>query len=414
MCHFTRIHYTQYTLSKGAIELSIPMKKKYTKFLILTTIVFLTVFFVSCGKISSFESSDVQTDFEKDSLEGCDYAETIYKWEALYNSSANQTEACYHPYDDDYDESKTDTFIENYLREQEIDQKTPDGVAYNQEGYPFIEYYIDEEQHKYCFVIHLWADYWIDYEAGTSKYSDAIYCTTHILKESDKVGNLIYDYNEAENTTREQLYDELGKRMSAITYEYLPKVSFPFITQYWNLNTSYEQIDTALCRNQKTWFYKEQAQFDETGNLIGYQGFSNQQDSREYISFPSTCIYSTSGRLEAVQEELLEDNTEKEEALWDENGDSLGKMEFHYNENGIIEVVDYFRPPNVYGTTDSSGTIKYDNKGRMIYNEYYITHGSHINVYLYEEDTQRPWACFYWCSYAPGFEKIYLYQPVKP
>ena len=74
--------------------------------------------------------------------------------------------------------------------------------------------------------------------------------------------------------------------------------------------------------------------------------------------------------------------------------------------------MDYFRSSYTHGTTDSSGNIVYDKKGRMIYNPYYITHGGDAGIYVYEEDSDMPWSVLHWCSYAPGFETAYLFLPV--
>lgn len=352
------------------------------------------------------------TDFGKDIREDSDYAESIYNWSA-YGSVSKGTYAIYHPYDEGYDENQVGAFVKNYLLSQEITKRTPDGISYNQQGYPFVEYYMDEAKQQYCFVVHLWADYWIDYEKGTSRYRDAVYCTTHILDEDSRVGSLIYSDDAKKNVTHERLYDAYGNRMSDISYESIPGVPFPFITDYWNLNTGYELIKEVLCRNHKTWFYKEQALFDENGKFIRYNGAINEEDWKEYLPYPCTCVYDADGRLEAVEEELQPYDIEMGWGEWEEGIDYSGQLKFGYDDNGVINTVDYFRSSYSHGTTDSSGSIEYDKEGRMIYNSYYITHGSDSRIYLYEAGASRPWVCFNWCSFAPGFENIYLFRPVS-
>lgn len=110
---------------------------------------------------------DGQSDFAADCQEEHDSIENIYQWEIVYGSIGNETEAAYHPYDDGYG---------------------PDGIVYNRRGEPFVEYYIEESEKKYCFVVHLWGNYWIDYETGVSAYQDAVYCTTHTVQEADWTG----------------------------------------------------------------------------------------------------------------------------------------------------------------------------------------------------------------------------------
>lgn len=364
------------------------------------------------GAADGEEKPEALTDFGKDFRAGCDKAEAIYSWDA-YGAVSGGSYAIYHPYDEGYDENQVGIFIKNYLSSQGITREKPDGISYNRQGDPFVEYYIDEGKNQYSFVVHLWADYWIDYEKGTSRYRDAVYCTTYTLDKADQVGSLIYNSDAERAVRRERLYDVQGKRMADISYEYIPGVPFPFLTDYWNLNMSYDLIGTVLCRNQKTWFYKEQSQFDQSGKLIRYNGSINDDDWKEYLTYPCTCVYSADGLLEAVEEEMQPEDTEKGWGWWDDSVDYSGQMKVSYKDNGMIDAVDYIRSSYTHGTTDSSGRIEYDEDGRMIYNSFYITHGTDIRIYLYEDGSERPWACFYWCSFAPGFENIYLFRPVS-
>lgn len=123
----------------------------------------------------------VETGTAADCQEEHDSIENIYQWEIAYGSIGNGTEAAYHPYDDSYDADRIDEFIKNYLEEQGIRKTDPDGIVYNRRGELFVEYYIEESEKKYCFVVHLWGNYWIDYETGVSAYQDAVYCTTHTI-----------------------------------------------------------------------------------------------------------------------------------------------------------------------------------------------------------------------------------------
>lgn len=356
------------------------------------------------------EKTEAETDFGKDRSAGEGCAEVIYRWRA-YGSSSEGAYAIYHPHHDDYDESKVDEFIHNYLLEQGIDKEKPDGVSYNQNGDTFVEYYVDREKEQYCFVVHLWADYWVDYKKGISKYQDAVYCTAYTLDEDDKAGYLIYEQNEEKALWHEKLYDMWGKKMAAVSYEYIPGTPFPFITESWNLNSGFFPSAAALIRNQKTWFYKEQAQFDKDGKFISYNGSIDEERGGEYFCYPCRTVYDTEGRLYALQEEMQAYDIEINWGWWDESSDYSGQMEFSYYEDGTIKNVDYIRSSYTHGTTDSSGYIYYDEKGRMIYNDYYITHGGDSSILLYEDDSTMPWCVFHWCSYLPGFEEVYLFLP---
>lgn len=341
------------------------------------------------------------TEFEKDFMSKYCYAEAVYNWEAVYNSRSKPTEASYHPYDDDYEESKVPAFIKNYLQTQGVVQEIPDGVAYNQQGEPLVEYYIDQDKEQYCFVVHLWGEYWVDYEAGISKYRDAIYCTTYYLDEADKLGNLIYENDSEQNSTYERAYDVQGKLMAEVSYEYFSGIPFPLITESWNLDAGYAMVKSSICRGQKFWFTKEQVEFDTKGQFAGYKGNDDSEDYKNYLSSPCESTYDAEGRLKTIKEKPQDDI------------ECQGYMEFDYYENGNVKAVDYFRSPRSYGTTDSNGIIVYDEMGRMIYNNYYITHGGHVDLYLYHDDSERPWVIFNWCSFAPGFISINMFQPIE-
>ncbi|MDE5951235.1 MAG: hypothetical protein K2H12_06630, partial [Acetatifactor sp.] len=125
-------------------------------------------------------------------------------------------------------------------------------------------------------------------------------------------------------------------------------------------------------------------------------------------------VYDEAGRLKAIQEELQKEDIEEYWGWWDESIDYSGQIEMQYRDDGTISDVEYHHSSYKYGTSDSSGIIEYDEKGRMLYNEYYITHGEDVDIYLYEEDSDMPWCVIYWCCFAPGFEDIYLFLPQEP
>ena len=346
--------------------------------------------------------SEEPTEFEAALQNDFDYVETIYYWEVGQDKAFNIHN------DDDYDADRIPQYIENYLTEQGTYKEEPDGIVYIQDGDFYVEYYVSDK--KRSFVFHVWGDYWIDYEAGISAYLEDVYCTTVTLDEESRAGSLICRYDSGQGIMNEDLYDAWGMKMSSISYEYLSHVPFPFITEYWNVDTGYDLIHSALCREQKTWFYKEQAEFDADGKFVRYNGSINLEDGKEYLSYPCICIYDAQGRLEAIQEELQEYDIEMEWGWWDEDIDYSGQIEFRYEENGQISTVEYFRSSYTHGTYDSSGTIYYDEKGRMIYNDHYVTHGGDSHIYLYDGDANKPWACLNWCSFVPGFESVYVYE----
>lgn len=358
------------------------------------------------------ETLETETDFGIDRRAGSGSAELVYEWSSTGLNSDNGY-AMYHPYDDDYDMSKVDAFVQNYLQEQGINKETPDGVSYNQNGDLFVEYYVDKEKGQYCFIVHLWGEYWLDYDNGISQYRDAVYCTTYTLHDDDKAGYVLREQNPIQNTNRERLYDRWGKKAAEVSYEYVSQMPFPLITESWNFTAGFSSIP--LIRNQKMWFYKELVQFDADGRFFSYIGQSDEEYeyAREYFPYSCRTVYGIDGRLKAIQEELQEYDIEMGWGWWDDSIDYSGQISFDYYEDGTIKSADYIRSSYTHGTTDSNGNITYDQKGRMIYNDYYVTHGGDASIYVYEEDSDMPWCVLCWCSYAPGFEAAYLFLPVS-
>ncbi|MDE6738101.1 MAG: hypothetical protein K2K07_03285 [Lachnospiraceae bacterium] len=357
-----------------------------------------------------------QTELGKDSQGNYDYLENIYQWEATCGFDANDTEDSYNPYDDDYDVDYVGTFVEEYLEKQGIRKTEPDGTVYNRRGEPVVEYYIEETENKYCFVVHWWGDYWIDYEAGTSEYMDAVYCTAHALKESDQTGTILYNIDEENGITRERLYDTEGMRKADVSYDNMTGAPVSLITDYWYIDTGYDAGRDVLCRSQKFWFDEEQVEFDESGRFVRYHGICEADENGDgnlsqggmtvydrYFDHPCTCSYDEKGRLKIIEEDLLPEEEEYER-------ENSGQVEFQYDENDILAESEYRLSPWSHGFNDSSGTIEYDEKGRMIRNAYYVSHGGHTDIFLYKEDSNLPWACLNLCSQGRGFTNVYLFK----
>lgn len=388
-------------------SLNVVIRNKY-----ISSVEYLAADGVADGVEIPWEQTGLGMDLQGD----YDYLENIYQWEATCGSDANDTEASYHPYDDDYDTGYVGIFVEEYLKKQGIRKTEPDGTVYNRRREPLVEYYIEEPENKYCFVVHLWGDYWLDYEAGTSEYRDAVYCTTHVLEESDQTGTLLYNIDEENGITRERLYDTEGMRKADVSYTNMVGAPISLITDYWYIDTGYDAGRGVLCRSQKFWFDEKQAEFDESGRFVRYQGICETDENGDgnlpqggmtiydgYFDHPCTCSYDEKGRLKIIEEDLLPEDEEYER-------ENSGQVEFQYDENGVLKESEYNLSSWTHGTSDSSGTIEYDEKGRMILNNYYITHGGHKDIFLYKDDSDLPWACLNWCSYAPGFTNVYLFR----
>lgn len=367
--------------------------------------------YVAKGDIADApELSEEETDFGRDRRETRGRAETVYNWSA-YGSTLEGSYAVCDPRDVDYDENTADEFIREYLLSQGIHKEKPDKVTYDQNGDVLAECYVDEEKGEYCIILHVWGDWLVDFDSGTRRYLDALYCTTHTLSDRDICGYTIYEEDTEQGRVWERLYDNNRKKMTEVVYEYVSDIPFPFVLESWNLEETYPEL---LIRNQKTWFMKEAAKFDEEGRFIAYKEGVYHVYQGEYLCEPCRTVYDGQGRLKAIQEELQEEDREEDWGWWDDSIDYSGQIEIQYRDDGTVSNMEYIRPSYRYGTSDSSGSIVFDERGRMLNNEYYITHGSDNTIYLYEEDSDMPWCVIQWCCFAPGFENIYLFLSHEP
>ena len=319
-------------------------------------------YFVEGAAADARELREEETDFGRERLETKGCVEAIYGWSA-FGSESEGTYGIYEPCDEDYDAGREGEFIREYLQAQGIEKEEPDGVTYWPEGDLFTEYYVDKEKGQYCFIVHFWNDYWVDQENNVSVYQDEVYCTTYTLEEEGRWGSLIREWDEEENRGEERLYDKYGKRMAA---------------------------------------------FDEAGRFLSYKGSGEENGKGEYLCYPCWTVHDETGRLKLIREELQQCDREKW-GWWDEGIDYSGQMEIFYDGEGNINSIEYLRSSYSHGTSDSTGRILYDDKGRMVYNSFYITHGGDAWIFLYEGDSDMPWCVLRWCSYLPGFEEAYLF-----
>ena len=351
--------------------------------------------------------SNIITEYMIDLQTPHSYSENIY-----HNAFDGLDQAHYHPYEAGYSEEQKAGFIQNYLSEQGINKDTPVSATYNHSGEPLAEVYI-AENNRITFIMHLWGDFWLDYKAGTSFYTNAVYCATIQLGEDTQAGNIIYNIIPENNAITEKLYDAQGKRMANIAYEYISDNPFPFVTDYWNVDSGQVPISEALCRGQKFLFRKDRSTFDESKKLISYNGAIGTSSMVEPLNSSFIFLYAEGNQLETIKENLTEGEMQARLTSRKESNKYLpGEIKFTYKDDTLLNV-DYYYSPSGFATTDFSGKIFYDEKGRMLINEYYITHGSHINIFLYEENEQRPWACLYWCSFSNCFESVYVYNKPK-
>jgi hypothetical protein len=315
----------------------------------------------------------------------------------------------------DVDEKQQAEFIKSYLQEREMYKEVPDGVSYYN-GKNIAEYYIDKEKRKICFVLRV---------LGSAPY-DGRFCITMNMDDMKEIANLTYRYDKKNDIVNESLYDINGKQAAHISYRYIPEVPFPFITEYEDVNNYKEAIGDVLYRSQKFWLYENMAKFNKSGKWIGYNTDLYEPDR---LRTNYVFSYDRSDRLKKIAGRLSQTDTEKyldKDTLTDFKDADKSEIKLSYQDNGNLDTITYFCSQWVYGTYGSDGNIHYDEEGRMIYEDAYVTHGTFYNYYFYNDDEKIPWACIYVDSmpysgsvkdgieYDYGqYYSIYLYEPIN-
>ena len=295
------------------------------------------------------------------------------------------------------DKEKISAFKDKYLRDRGMFKETPDEI-FNIGGNYYVEYYNNQEKRKSCYVSYFAS--WEDLEGANW---DGIFCAIYSWDDLKEIGYIVYDSGQNGNIAAETLYSETAEPMVKFTYDYFDGVPFPFITaeNYIELTENDAiTVESLLNRNQKFWFYKDFAVFDKTGKVTRYDG--ELQFKSRFSGILNDFLYDEKGRLKEIQEKSTEENKpgwwlpEYDYPPWEEVLST--DITFGYREDDTLSELNYNFFYGTHATTDFSGKIRYDEKGRMIYREYYITHGRHYCVYLYDGESARPFVVIEFCN----------------
>jgi hypothetical protein len=281
------------------------------------------------------------------------------------------------------DKEQMDSFVSAYLNERGMYKPIPD-ATYGYGDY-YVEYYKNEELKKTSFIL----------QEDENMYF--VYCISFSWDDLSEIGSKVYELDEKQNIVLEGVYATGDLCAAYASYEYMNGIPFPFIDRFYIEYT--ELVDGDLYAdvfhmNQRFWLEKQFADIDETGKVNGYNAdlyhWSNAytKTGAVYNDF----VYDEKGKLTAINEAFSEDgdsNTAPREFATD--------ITLDYREDDTLSVVNYgFDYTDIdthsRGSGDSSGTIFYDEQGRMSHRTYYMTHGAHSGFYLYDGDAKTPWA----------------------
>ncbi|MCL1858730.1 MAG: hypothetical protein FWF92_05800 [Oscillospiraceae bacterium] len=306
------------------------------------------------------------------------------------------------------DKNQEISFINKYLQEREMLKETPDSIFYGGECY-IVEYYVNSDKRQTSFII-----YFNEKLDSCHSYGGQVCCMTIPWDDLQEFGSIAYNCNQNGDAVYEDFYNTDGEHITNLSYEYFDGVPFPFIKEnafYKSFELTDRDIDmysylrkSVLNRNQKFWFYKDFYEFDATGKVSGIK------DDTEFYNRFNEFLYDENGRLKEIREHFSEEEkiTMPDFIELDFSVDFSGTITLDYRENNKLKSADYGYFYYNHGTYDCSGDIQYDEQGRMLYRHYYITHGCHTHIYLYEGNSKRPWAYIQLCEGCNPFV-LYLF-----
>lgn len=293
---------------------------------------------------------------------------------------------------DSMTENRRKELTEEFLRTWDVYKEAPDGAAGTQ-GRPLLEYYSNEAKRITGVIFHLWSqrrtlseEFWGKGEPD-EWIETATYCTLLHWDDLEKRGTLVYDRDAEQRTRWERYYDPDGVQKQYIAYEYAEGLPIPLITQYEGPELQTPSCDegNVLNQPQRFWLYQNLAEYDAAGRLQKYKGTLHAGDRAVFQ-------YDGAGRLQTIREET-------DQPVKGQEDNFSGKVTFTYRDDGSLDTMDY---GFLYwgSSTDCSGAAAYDEQGRLVYRHYYITHGYHYRVYLYNGEETRPWAWMEFCTQA--------------
>lgn len=273
--------------------------------------------------------------------------------------------------------------INNYLKQQGINKTIPDRMTYCN-GYPLIKYYEDDKSGKIAFVATL------PYDDSSVKY---VYCGIAYLEDLKKEGSLLYDFDQSGKLLSEKLYNNQGEEVTAISYTYNTNMPFPIITKYDNSVGEEGRFFTSDYMNtgQRFWVYDSLLEFDENDRWVKYNGdiyngFYTESDIEGY-NLP---VYSEEGHLERIVETLRGSRYQDNPDEWIEDGE----IEFKYNSSGSLVEVVYSGFSGNHGSSGNSGSVYYDENGRVVHINTFHSSGDYHRFYLYQNNEKYPYAIF--------------------
>lgn len=126
----------------------------------------------------------------------------------------------------------------------------------------------------------------------------------------------------------------------------------------------------------------------DTFSTLTYDG---QDARRSNVSgYQEIYSYTDDGKLSSFEARgtIMDYGEEREES-------SLLSMDYFYRNDGTLFIKDYSHHHILFGSTYGGQASYYDELGRLSYQNSYVTHGSYLYYYIYEDDEEQLSYCLF-------------------
>ena len=106
--------------------------------------------------------------------------------------------------------------------------------------------------------------------------------------------------------------------------------------------------------------------------------------------FEETVEYTEAGNPDFYKSQGLMEHRRDEDGALELASVSVLELDYVYRDDGTLYCRDYTHNPSIFGTTLCSLESYYDERGRVVYESGYITHGQLEYFYIYEDEGEKP------------------------
>lgn len=197
-------------------------------------------------------------------------------------------------------------------------------------------------------------------------------------------------YDALDNLIIELYFDEETKTGCGVRYNYFYNSDLE--KKAGMSGFSFNSVENGKWENPDTYALKP---FDMTDNVQEIDGIENYEETVEYIKDGRPDYFKSQGIISW----LGEDDSKNEIS-------TILEINFIYRNDGTLFYENYNHNGFVFGTTNCSMNIYYDELQRIKYESNYITHGTLEYYYIYENNSNKP---SYWLALDDNLGRYFPY-----